>query len=311
MSGAISWRKLLAEAVPVFARDLDCVISNEHAVFTYTISDGIPSFSGRGDHHQEEYTKYKKSRTLTSPSLSGTGVSTYEVTFYPRRDFVERFTTATPIYAAVALVLVFFICTAVFIAYDVLMHRESDRQAAILDTKRRFVRFISHEIRTPLNTVRLGMKLFESELNFVASSIAKASPAEVVAVAKRALSSWRTLVDDILTNSETAVEVLDDLLNYDKIEVGSLRLEYSIFNIYELVKKTASVMQIQAQQKNILLEIVSPGHSPTGSSEQALAAAFMIGDSYRMSQVLRNLVSNALKFTPSGGHVSVTGTSST
>jgi hypothetical protein len=304
ISGAVSWKNLLKLAVPTFITGLDCVISNDQKVYTYTITDGVPTLAGAGDLHDRAYSHHKKSALLESDTLSATHGVKYEISFYPRSTFVRQYTSNVPIYAAIALVGVFVICTAIFLWYDVSMHRESDRKQAILDTKRRFVRFISHEIRTPLNTVRLGMKLFETELVTVGASILKASPAEVVSVIAGALTSWKQLVDDVLTNSETAVEVLDDLLNYDKIEVGNLRLEYSMFNIVDLVKKTASVMQIQAQQKCVDLELV---HAPGPRSSFASSAVFIIGDSYRMGQVLRNLVSNALKFTPQAGSVVIRG----
>jgi signal transduction histidine kinase len=53
------------------------------------------------------------------------------------------------------------VVSMIFLLYDFAVSRQSERQQVVLDTKRRYVRFISHEIRTPLNTIRLGLKLFD------------------------------------------------------------------------------------------------------------------------------------------------------
>jgi len=308
MSGAVSWKSLINIAIPSYVNGVDCVFSTGKRKFTYRVTDGVVSFIGPGDYHDFAYSKYERSAVMYSSYLDGTEGVDYTLYIYPRAEFEAEYSSNLPIYAAVALVVVFIICAVVFVAYDVLVQRESGRKEAILDTKRRFVRFISHEIRTPLNTVRLGMKLFESELSTVSHTVAKANPAEVQTVVCRALASWQSLVSDVLMNSETAVEVLDDLLNYDKIEMGTLRLEYSLFNVYDLIKKTALVMQIQAEQKSILLELVNKTRWQTvsGAEGDKVSAAYIIGDSYRMGQVLRNLISNALKFTPVGGNVCIT-----
>ena len=312
-SGTVSWEALLAETVPTFVPGMDCVIKTDKCEFTYSIIDGVPSFASLGDTHDRKYSKYRESRTLESNTIEATEHARYELSFYPRQSFADEYSSFAPTFAAVALVVVFFICAAVFIAYDMLVHRESTRKQAVLDTKRRFVRFISHEIRTPLNTVRLGLKLFESELLSVSASVGATPLEELAAVVEGAVDGWKQLIDDILSNSETAVEVLDDLLNYDKVELGTLRLEHSIFNALELTRKTTAIMQIQAMQKSIQLQLLHNGAfpSPADKGKGSASSSCMVGDVYRMGQVLRNLISNALKFTPSGGTVIITGQYST
>ena len=312
--GAISWRAVLQQAMPTFVKDIYCVITSADGSFTYHIDDGYPHLRGEGDLHDPHYDRYRRSRVINTQTTATLGV-TYEMSFYPCSKFMAEYKTTLPVMAAVGLVLVFVFCSIIFLAYDVLMKREFGRKQAVLDTKRRFVRFISHEIRTPLNTVRLGLKLFDGEMSNVSAQIKVTPLEELPAFFLNVIESWRHLADDISTNSISAVEVLDDLLNYDKIEMGNLRLELTMFNVWDLTRRTTSIMQMQAQQKNICLELSIDGLLCTGldfadpldENNCGVHSTCVIGDVSRMGQVLRNLISNALKFTPAGGYVSVTG----
>jgi signal transduction histidine kinase len=221
-----------------------------------------------------------------------------------------------PLQSSLVLLCSFLFCVFLFGTYDFLRQREFDRNQAVLDTKRRFVRFISHEIRTPLNTVRLGMKLLEVEIGKLAKSIAVGSPADLITLVEAALLSYQHLADEIIESSESAVEVLNDLLNYDKIEVGTLKLDVCYFNVRDLVQKTVSAMQVQAQQKGITLDFSSCAHCADGLGDslppdleagdvEGWRSWTIIGDNARIGQVLRNLISNALKFTPADREVSI------
>ncbi len=318
--GSMSWKQLLLRAVPTFVSGLDCVIiTGTGKSFTYTIVDGIPMFRGSSDLHDKQFNKYRRERALDTQVAQVSSDNTYEIVFYPRSALLETYTSNVPVIAAVVIVLMFLFCSAVFLAYDILMKREFGRKEAILDTKRRFVRFISHEIRTPLNTVRLGLKVLELEMSNLAEMVVRTPAEDLSAFILNTTENWRHLTDDISTNSESAVEVLDDLLNYDKIEMGTLRLEVSLFNIWELARRTTSIMQMQASEKKIHLDLtcdnmlitglVQDYASPRHSVKRRLRSTCVLGDASRMSQVLRNLISNAIKFTPAGGYVSVTGKS--
>jgi signal transduction histidine kinase len=160
------------------------------------------------------------------------------------------------------------------------------------------------------------MKLLEVEMAKFAVAITSSSPANLISMVKAVLTIWKQLADEIVESSESAVEVLNDLLNYDKIEVGTLKLEFGVFPVCALVEKTVAAMQVQAQQKGITIELhhLAPILSSAitlGSScselEECREPRVVIGDLVRMRQVLRNLISNALKFTPDGGSVSVSG----
>ncbi len=65
------------------------------------------------------------------------------------------------------------------------------------------------------------------------------------------LRSWQELSTEMMGNSESAVDVLNDLLNYDKIEMGTLRLEFGVVSIWETVETIAAAFVSPAKNKNI------------------------------------------------------------
>jgi len=131
---------------------------------------------------------------------------------------------------------------------------------------------------------------------------------------KENLTDWLDLSGDILTNAHSAVSVLNDLLNYDKIERGTLQLELTVVQIWDLVERTVSEFQYPALVKKINMSVdYSSLVVPEAIIENGLATFSaanlpenvrdqkVVGDSVRITQVLRNFLSNAIKFTPEGG----------
>jgi len=109
---------------------------------------------------------------------------------------------------------------------------------------------------------------------------------------------WFTLADEIQGNTQCAVDVLNDLLNYDKIENGSLSLELTVIPIWELIERTVNEFKLPMASKGINLHFSLPeGGNIYGQK--------VVGDFIRLSQVMRNLISNAIKFTPEGGDITV------
>jgi hypothetical protein len=301
VAGNMGWRNLLQLVVPADYHNVDLVVSTPTGVFTYCMHHGDVYFMGTGDHHNWDYDGHGKQ----SATLQG------QLTVYPTKDFEASYMTTRPLESALVLAGTFLFCTLLFMFYDRLTQREFDRNHAVLDMKRRFVRFISHEIRTPLNTVCLGMKLLTVEMTKFARAV-RANPdnGTLASQVTTTVKNWMLLADEIVASSVTAVEVLNDLLNYDKVEGGNLKLEFSYVDVGSVAQRVIMAMHVQAQQKDISLTVQderSP-NSPTYSSGASQLADFRVtvGDTYRLGQVLRNLVSNALKFTPACGKVLVT-----
>jgi PAS domain S-box-containing protein len=132
-----------------------------------------------------------------------------------------------------------------------------------------FLANMSHEIRTPMNAI-LGMsrQLQKTEL----------------------CGKQRTFLDTIHSAAENLLVIINDILDISKIEAGKLTLEKIGFRMQDVIMRTKQVMLHKAEEKGLKLS-VSIGDE---------VSAVLLGDPYRLNQVLLNLVSNALKFTERG-----------
>ena len=114
------------------------------------------------------------------------------------------------------------------------------------------------------------------------------------------------IVGSLRESCSTAVEILNELLQYEKIEAGLMTLEKESIYPLPFILKACSPFLIQAQQKGIELSILT--HEMEHATSTFLRHWKVSIDQSKMSQVLRNFCSNAIKFTESGGKVDVTAT---
>ena len=123
------------------------------------------------------------------------------------------------------------------------------------------------------------------------------------------IDDWLELANDMSGNNDSAVEVLSDLLNFDKIETGRLSLEFSIVSIFAVVGDVYKTFVAQAREKSIDLKLTGKLWEAGSTPEERMefSGRGLVGDATRIAQVLRNLLSNALKFTPESGTVTVQG----
>jgi len=175
---------------------------------------------------------------------------------------------------------------AIWLQQHRLLMREVHNKNDELEFKRMFVRYISHEVRTPLNTALMGLQVLIEELSLSTHTSNKENFQIVV---------------DIKTSTEIAINVLNELLAFDKLESGTLILEKTELNVVELVEKTLQPFYIQSKRAQVSLSLEMNPQNFVSSQN----SYFIHVDENKIAQVIRNLVSNGLKFTPKNGKVTV------
>ncbi|HEY9782556.1 MAG TPA: ATP-binding protein, partial [Leptolyngbyaceae cyanobacterium] len=137
--------------------------------------------------------------------------------------------------------------------------------------KSHFLAIMFHELRSPMNAI-IGFSqllLRQSQQSF--------SPHQ------------KNMVERIFNSGKHLLTLIDDILDFAKIEVGCLQLQLQEFNLGELVTATAEEMRPLVEQKNLELTINLNIQNP-----------YIVNDSTRLRQILTNLLSNAIKFTDIG-----------
>jgi len=150
---------------------------------------------------------------------------------------------------------------------ELLAAREAALESSRL--KSEFLATMSHEIRTPLNAViGLTSLMLDTRLNEV----------------------QRQYAQGVKGAGEVLLTLINDILDFSKLEAGKVDLDITAFDPRVLVEEVAGLVAEQAQSKN--LELISYCHPNVPER--------LMGDSGRIRQILLNLSSNAVKFTPSG-----------
>lgn len=143
--------------------------------------------------------------------------------------------------------------------------------------KSEFLTNVSHELRTPLNAI-IGFT------DLLAESSATRSDAKLT-----------RYVDNIKVSARQLLDLINDLLDLAKIEAGKLVLRPEKVNVSDVCEAMANFMRPLAQKKNIDLTLNAPEPMP-----------LITTDPGRFQQILYNFLSNAIKFTPNDGKVTIT-----
>lgn len=135
--------------------------------------------------------------------------------------------------------------------------------------KEKFLANMSHEIRTPLNAINgLTDLLFDL----------------------RPSKAQKDYLSAIKTSSDNLLVIINDILDYSKIETGNLSLEEVGFDLKKTISSQMQAFKLKAMENSVDLRLV----------EDDRVSEVLIGDSVRIGQVLTNLLGNAIKFTPNG-----------
>ena len=136
--------------------------------------------------------------------------------------------------------------------------------------KRQFVSVVSHEMRTPLNAI-IGMTDLLRDTTLTREQ--------------------REMVDTACDSGRAMVELIEDVLDFSRIEAGKLTLASEDFDLYAVVNSAASILAPQAIAKGLDFKVsIMPDVPPE-----------VRGEAGRLKQILINLLGNAMKFTEQGG----------
>lgn len=154
------------------------------------------------------------------------------------------------------------------VAHDVTERKELER------FKQQFVAMVSHDLRTPLSAVQSTLSL----LGTGAWGALSERGQQKVTSAKR--------------NIHESINLINDLLDLEKMEAGKLELDIEETPLLAILQRSADSVAALAESRGIKLELPA-------------ADAVVLADSGRLSQVMVNLIGNAVKFSPDGGTVTV------
>jgi signal transduction histidine kinase len=145
--------------------------------------------------------------------------------------------------------------------------------------KSEFLASVSHELRTPLNSI-IG---FAEVLEELARSDPAADPKRL------------RYIRNIMTGGRSLLELINDLLQMAKIEAGRVDVNVEPTSISDLIEGLVGIMRPQAETKTIALETKVARNIPIIETDPG-----------KLQQILYNFLSNAIKFTPEGGTVTIT-----
>jgi signal transduction histidine kinase len=143
--------------------------------------------------------------------------------------------------------------------------------------KSEFLAMISHELRTPLNAIIGFSAMLSGEADL------KLSP-----------EASRGYAADIHRSGTHLLELINDILDLSRAEVGKAELNDALVDLRSVISSSVGMVRTRADETGIKLAVVLPSELP-----------LLHADERKLKQILLNLISNALKFTPHGGTVSV------
>ena len=153
-------------------------------------------------------------------------------------------------------------------------HRNEER-------RKEFVANVSHELRTPLTNVRSYAETLRDGGGEIPQDTAN------------------SFLDIIITETDRMTHIVQDLLTLSRLDAGNAELVLSRFPFGEAIESVTRANALAAKQRLHTLVYTPPESLP-----------LIVGDRSRLEQVMMNIISNAIKYTPNGGHITITAGSS-
>ena len=160
------------------------------------------------------------------------------------------------------------------IRHSEMLKEALEKAEAASAAKTAFLSNMSHDIRTPMNAI-IGFNKLAQETD---------DPAVI-----------KSYLQKIGSSGEHLLELIDDILEMSRIESGRMELREEPANLHDILQEIHQLFSIQMQEKHITFEVV----------DRAEGNCCVMCDRSRLHRVMLNLLSNACKFTPEGGHVTV------
>ncbi len=162
-------------------------------------------------------------------------------------------------------------------AYQKQLHEAVEQERMASASKTSFLRRMSHDIRTPINGIRGMLEISEHYADDVAKQ----------AECRRKM--WEA--------SEYLLSLVNDVLDMNKLESGTIVLENRPFDLYDILSEGNTVAQMQAIEHGINYQI--------NEKERIIKHPYLVGSPVHLKQILQNLASNAVKYNRTDGSVTV------
>jgi signal transduction histidine kinase len=140
-----------------------------------------------------------------------------------------------------------------------------------------FLANMSHELRTPLNAIIGFSEMMQQEVLGAVGN-----------------DQYRTYVGDIHASGTHLLQIINDILDLSKAEAGKLTLDEAIFDVRDAIRAVVQLTTVRAQEAGLTQTIDIPADLP-----------LLCGDERKTMQMVLNLVTNAIKFSPDGGHIEI------
>lgn len=159
--------------------------------------------------------------------------------------------------------------------YKEIIHKNEELEK-LERVKSEFISIVSHELRTPLTPIKNALSILASGR----CGVLDENALKFVDMAKR--------------NVENLTNIINDILDINKIEAGKMDFNYKLMNIHSVIENVRSNFDYVAKEHEIIFNTQEQDNLPD-----------IYADSQRLDQVLTNLVSNAIKFTPKGKNITI------